>query len=359
MVVTALGLPRQKWEVDTWARDFGQARELGGYRRAYKAARRRHRADWIFLYAGGMAQVVDGDAGPRVVPWDLLGQVLKEYSYGTADTDPSLQTIRVVGRDGTEITAGANEYRWIGQLERDIDTVVTERRFPAALEQYRSGAPVLFGSLSVSVDSIAWANGAKRAAWAAIRSVNVTDYEVELVTKAPRQRHHVALGGIPDSRVAVMLIQEAAARLGIAQGSSARALSPPGRPRIAVAQTALLSETEVSEVFGWPMEAVAGPAAGGRAARFQDGGAVLSLAVRNRSALDAVITRRLGQAVPEIGDGAWLLNGDRTLVVLADPVTVKLDLEGLPRSARAAVLIPLGRTVAVRLAAQPGEAGRL
>jgi len=123
---------------------------------------------------------------------------------------------------------------------------------------------------------------------------------------------------------------------------------------VTLAGTALLSQTEVSEVFGWPMEAVPAPAAGGLAARFQDGGAALSLALRNRSALDRPITRCLGRAVPGIGDGAWLLNGDRTLVVLADPVTVKLDLAGLPPSARAAVLIPLARIVAAWLAARPG-----
>ena len=64
--------------------------------------------------------------------------------------------------------------------------------------------------------------------------------------------------------------------------------------------------------------------------------------------------------MPGIGDQAWLLNGDRTIVILAGPMTVKLDLAGLPPPARAAVLIPLARIAAARLAAarlaaQPGS----
>ena len=413
MVVSAMALPPRQCEIHAWARDFGLAHELGGYRRAYKAARHSSRkglgifitglgllpgiavasaaagqarpimfgvvgiivalgvalirtapsekADWIFRYAGGLVQVVDGDVGPRVVPWSLLGQVLKDYSRGTADTDPSLQTIRVTGRDGTEITAGAKEYRWIGQLERDIDQVVAERRFPAAIEQYRSGAPVPFGSLSVSPDSIAWAHGLHQAAWPDIRSVRVSEHAIEFTTRAPRRRRQVALADIPDSRVAVMLIQEAAAmlRIPLEGGCPAAPLSPPAARRITVAGTELLSPAEVSQAFGWPMEAATGPAAARPAARFQDGGAALSLTVRNRSALDTPITRRLGRAVPGFDHEAWLLNRDRSVVVLADTVTAKLDLDGLPRSARAAVLKPLARIVAARLAGLPAGSTQL
>ncbi len=122
----------------------------------------------------------------------------------------------------------------------------------------------------------------------------------------------------------------------------------------------MLSQADVSEVLGWPVEAVTGPGAGRLAARFHDGGAAVSLALRKRSALDRPIARCLARAVLGIGDQAWLLNGDRTIVMLAGPMTVKLDLAGLPPPARAAVLIPLARIAAARLAAarlaaQPGS----
>jgi hypothetical protein len=59
--------------------------------------------------------------------------------------------------------------------------------------------------------------------------------------------------------------------------------------------------------------------------------------------------------MPGIGEQAWLLSGDRTLVVLAGPTTVKLDLHGLPRSARAGILIPLARLATARLVTPPGQ----
>src|SRR5258708_28186235 len=49
---------------------------------------------------------------------------------------------------------------------------------------------------------------------------------------------------------------------------------------------ALLSQTEVSEVFGWPMEAVPAPAAGGLAGPVQGGGARLNPAAADPSAPD-------------------------------------------------------------------------
>jgi hypothetical protein len=125
--------------------------------------------------------------------------------------------------------------------------------------------------------------------------------------------------------------------------------------RVTVAGTAELSQAEISEVLGWPVETVTSPGTGGQAARFRGGGADLSLAIRKRHAADRAVTRLFGRAVPGIGEQAWLLSGDRTLVVLAGPTTVKLDLHGLPRSARADILIPLARLATARLVTPPGQ----
>jgi hypothetical protein len=403
--VAAVNLPQEQWQVDAWARDLGQAHELGTYRRSCRAAHgsmrkgwgifliglgllpglavaaaapaqlrpavfgvvgaliavgavlvktaAREKADWIFLYAGGIAQVITGQDTPRVVPWGLLGHVLKEYSGGSEDTDPSLSAVHVVGVDGTVITAGSKY--GVGQLERDIDAVVVAMRLPAAVEQYQSGAPVLFGDLSVSQDGIAWAAGAKRAAWRDIRSVRVQPHQIELKASAWKTSQLIGLAGVPDSCIAVLLIQEAAGRLGVRhKGSPAVVLSPAGE-RVITAGPAALSETDVSEVLGWPVEKVAGPGIGPLVARFRGGGVDLYLTRRTRHVGDRAVARLFGRALPGIGEEAWLLGGDRTLVVRAGPATVKLDLHGLPRSARAAVLIPLARIVAARLAAPADE----
>ena len=111
----------------------------------------------------------------------------------------------------------------------------------------------------------------------------------------------------------------------------------------------------MSEVLGWPVEQVTGPGMSPLVARFRGGGVDLYLTLRTRHAGDRAVARLFGQALPGIGEEAWLLSGDRTLVVRAGPAAVKLDLHGLPRSARAAVLIPLARIVAARLAAPASE----
>jgi hypothetical protein len=402
MVVAAMDLPRERSNIDAWARDFGQARGLGEYRNSCSAAHRstrtgwgifliglgllpglafasaapaqlrpaiagvavalialgaaliktapREKVDWIFQYAGGIAQVIDGEAVPRVVPWGLLGHVLKEYSDDPDETCPSPLAVHVFAVDGTVITAG-RKYG-AGQLERYVDEVVVAMRLPAAIEQYQSGAPVLFGDLSVSQDEIAWAGGAKRAAWRDIRSVRMQPYQIDINASAWKPGHKIWLNGVPDSCVAVLLIQEAAARAGIRQNGSPVAVPPPD------AAPAVLSATDVSEVLGRPVE-VTGVGAGGLAvAVFKGGGITLSVGVMNRGAFNAIngaAGRRFGRALPGIGEEAWLLNKDRTVIVRAGLTTVKLTLTGLPPAARAAALIPLARLVAARLAAPPSE----
>jgi hypothetical protein len=403
--VAAVNLPREQRQVDAQARDLGQARELGTYRRSCRAARGsmrrgwgifliglgllpglafagaaqgmarvavlgaagvlaalgaaliktapREKADWIFLYEGGIAQVIEGEAVPRVIPWDLLGHVLKEYSAGSEDTEPRLSAVHVAGTDGTVITAGSGYGGAVGQLERDVDEVTVAMRLPAAIERYGTGAPVPFGGLSVSQDEITWDGGAGRAAWSDIRSVRVRPDQIELNASGWTTGQVIGLADVPDSCVAVQLIQEAAARLGVRQKGTPAAVAPPAAER--VTGTAVLSPAEVSEVLGWPAETVTGPGTGGQAARFRGGGADLRLTIRKRHAADRAVTRLFGRAVPGIGEQAWLLSGDRTLVVLAGPATVRLDLHGLPRAARADVLIPLARLAAARLVVPPGQ----
>jgi hypothetical protein len=405
--MAAVNLPREQWNVDAWARDLGQARKLGTYRRSCRAAhgsRRtgwgifliglgllpglafagaaqaaaraavlgaagalvaagaaliksapREKADWIFLYEGGIAQVIDGEAAPRVIPWRLLGHVLKEYSAGTEDTEPSLSAVHVAGTDGTVITAGSGYGGAVSQLERDVDEVTVAMRLPAAIERFGTGAPVSFGGLSVSQNEIAWDGGAERAAWHDIRSVRVRPYQIDLNAGAWKTGQVIGLADVPDSCVAVKLIQEAAARRGVRRKGPPAAVTPPAAGHVTAAGTAVLSQADVRAVLGWPVETVTGPGTGTQAARFRGGGADLSLTIRERHTADRAITRLFGRAVPGIGEQAWLINSDRTLVVLAGPAAVRLDLHGLPRSARTGVLIPLARLAAARLAVPPGH----
>jgi hypothetical protein len=401
-VVAAMDLPRERSKIDAWARDFGQARGLGAYRNSCRAARGpertgwgifliglgllpglasataapaqlrpaaavvvvamvglgialiktapREKVDWIFQYDGGIVQVIDGETMPRVIPWSLLSHVLEEYSYDPDDTYPSLLTVRVLGVDGTVITA--DRKYGVDQLGRYVDGVVVAMRLPAAIEQYQTGVPVLFGDLSVSQDEIVWAGGAKRAAWRDIRSVQVQPHQVDLNASLWKPGQSIRLKGVPDSCVAVLLIQEAAARAGIRQKGSPVAAPPPAADR------AGLSAADVSQVLGLPVEVTRAGAGRLGVAVFKGGGTTLSVGLMDRGAFSTIngaAGRRFGRALPGVGDEAWLLDNDRTLIVRAGPTTVKLTLTGLPPPARAAALIPLARLAVARLAAPPGE----
>ncbi len=289
---------------------------------------------------------------PRVIPWGLLGHVLKEYSDDSDDTRPSLLAVQVSGVDGTVITAGSKYGLGLGRLERYVDGVVVAMRLAAAVEQYHSGVPVVFGGLCASQEEIAWAGGARRAAWRDIRSVRVQPYQIELNASTWKAGHKIWLNDVPDSCVAVLLIQEAAAWAGARQNGSPVAVPPPHT------DPPILSMTELSEVLGRPVEGAAVGAGGLGVAVFKGGGINLSVGLMHRgvfSAINGAAGRRFGRALPGIGEQAWLLNDDRTLIVRVGLTTVKLTLTGLPPAARVAALIALARLVAARLATPPGE----
>lgn len=404
---------REQWKVDAQARELGEARELGAYRHGYESGNHgltqqgwggfliglgllagipfgaqasghaqaalfgvvgvmvavgvvlirtapREKADWIFLYADGIAQVLEGQP-PRVVPWAMLDHVSSTYSPGTEDTDPSLKTIRVAGLDGTVITADASRCNGIGQLDRNIGQVVAGMRLPAALAQYHSGTPVLFGDVSVSPDGIGSAGGGAWTPWRDIRSIRLSPYLIDLQTRARIKDRQIGLAGVPDSCVAILLIQELTSQLGIRQKGSPAAVPLSLRPageRSTAALTAILSEADVSTVLGWPMEAVTRPVGRGPAGQvLRGGGVTLSLTLRNEgaySAIDRAAARRLGRALPGLGDEAWLIKGDHTILMRVGRSTVKLTLTDSPPSGRAALLIPLAHIVAARLAAPRG-----
>lgn len=150
--------PQKGWEVAVSAQELGRAHELGGYRHSYEARRGgrqwgwglflalagvmivlpagagvtgagravvfgiaaamvalgitltriapRQRIDRIFVYDGGVAQVIDGEGAPRVIRWNGLGPVVKSYTPGGEDYEPMLAKIVMSGTDGTAITAG-------------------------------------------------------------------------------------------------------------------------------------------------------------------------------------------------------------------------------------------------------------
>src|SRR5260221_11618745 len=95
----------------------------------------------------------------------------------------------------------------------------------------------------------------------------------------------------------------------LAGGEGAKRDAPRGLPAPPAASApgagpAALSETDVGEVLGWPVEKVAGPGLGRPAAWFRGGGVNLGLTLRKRNAGDPGGARIFGPALALIRERA-------------------------------------------------------
>ena len=323
----------------------------------------------VLAYTGGLVQDDDGAPAPLALPWVLLDHVTHSY-HSDDDGDPVLDSVRAVGLDGTVISMGGGiQARGLGRLSDHLDAVLVALRLDAAIGQCAAGLPVQFGPLAVSRTGITWDGGARWAAWPDIRSVSLSRLEIGLAGRGRRLSQTVKLDGVPDALVAILLVQDLAGQFGIElQGrpgrpaAVARPAPPPGDDRVLAARTGVLSELDVSEILGRPAELVTAVGGGGRFGirLFRGAGLTLSVVVLGPGAVSGISQaagRRLGREVAGVGDRAWLVNQERTLIALAGPATVKLTLSGLPPGAAPAALIPLAVTVLSRLGDDPGRAG--
>lgn len=319
----------------------------------------RQKVDWIFLYTGGIVQVIEGEHRPRVIPWALFDHMSKDFDTTPSDSDHphahTLKRCRAVGRDGSVIVADGKYGRAVERLAAELDEMVVAVRLPQAIEQFTSGAPVHFGRLTVSHEGLWWDHGDKRFAWKDIRSLRLAPDRIEVDTGGWRMSRRIDLTGMADPHVGLLLIQEMAPSLGVRlQGDPiATPSEPPTAAQVTGAKTVLLSEIDVSEVLGRPVEAAVGVRLGGlHAGVFEGEGVRLSLALMPEgvfSTINRAAGNRFGRVLPGIGDKTWLLNSDRTAIIRAGRATAKLTLTGLPKPARAAVLTALAQIVATRL----------
>jgi hypothetical protein len=128
-----------------------------------------------------------------------------------------------------------------------------------------------------------------------------------------------------------------------------------GRRADAAGPAALLAAEEVSAIIGRPVRATG---FAGRAARMLycgEGITVIMTAADGRlSSLSSGLAQRRGNPLPGIGDEAWLLNHDRTVVFRVGGMAAKITLGGsVARTLPPDVLTRLAATVAGRLTARP------
>lgn len=352
-------------QINEWAPAFGRSHDLGALRAIFGGTYGPQPFGWVLFYTGGLAQLIDGrPEPPLVIPWSRLGHVVKTFEDsasidgGYPHTPPLLVRVDTLSLDGTVITVDGRYGLEKTELARKLDAVVVTARLPAAATRLDSGAPLVFGELTVSQEAITW--NSRRGGtfpWARIRSIELADGEIIIKLSNQWLPHYLMLTGGPDSYVAQLLIQQLAARYGIRQ--KGEPLPTPGRP-LTFAQitgcSALLTEGDVSRVLGRPVRADA---------RARDvvpdeylAGFFIGGDVRVKVALwDGYTPEDWGRPWPGIGHEAWMgrrYAGGQTGVVRAGDTTVKITFLGRPTEPEwSAALDALMRVVAARLTPGP------
>lgn len=172
---------------------------------------------------------LETEPAPRVVPWNLFGMAVMEFSTDQETGADTLTGIRVSSVAGVDIVAGSGYHGGLGHLDRVLNQLIVDTRLPAALEQFRTGAPVTFGPMSVSRMGVAWNHGTHWAGWRDMRWIEVQPSRISVALQGQRAAQRIALSDIPDSRMAMLLVQDLAGQLGVPQKGDPVQL-PPALP---------------------------------------------------------------------------------------------------------------------------------
>jgi hypothetical protein len=313
------------------------------------------RPDWVLSYTGGLAHLVGGEQAPRVIPWGMVDTAVHRFVVPTyRDNDPYLSELRVTSLDGTEITVG-DEYPQAGreQIGDQVDMMLARTRLEAAVDQVLSGLPAQFGTVVVSPGGIRWQDGRGRdreLAWRDLSSVGVERWGIRLNRPGWKSVQDVRMTGVPDSYVALLLVQDLAGRVPFRLDGDRLALPGPAPDEAELApRPLLLTEQDVSEILGRPVRALGGPAR----LSFRGQGVTITLMVMGTGRIGQLnlnAGRKRGRPVGGLGREAWLVSSDRSLVVGLPAATFKVIANGLPEASRGAALVPLARIVADRIA---------
>jgi hypothetical protein len=183
----------------------------------------------LYMYPGGLIQLVHAEPEPRVLRWEDLDSAEIGFDSISEDSATGLDTCALRGSTGTEITVRADmrRFRWIPrQLAAEADRVLSARLIPQLIEAYEAGEPVVFGQ--ARIDQAGVAVGFSRfttAAWTDITGVLIR-YNVRSGFNVPAEsvwfdranrKGSIALGisGVRNGILVPHLIEHIAAQHGI------------------------------------------------------------------------------------------------------------------------------------------------
>jgi hypothetical protein len=108
--------------------------------------------DRLFLYSGGLIQLVHDEPEPRVVRWAAVDTVTICFDSVSDESLTGLDACTLRDAAGSEITVrGAIRQRRSipRELAAQADRVLTSRLLPSLIQAYESGEPVIIGQVRV------------------------------------------------------------------------------------------------------------------------------------------------------------------------------------------------------------------
>ena len=120
--------------------------------------------DRLFVYGGGLAQIVRGEPEPLVVRWEDVVTVSLSFGMDDDSWDTSSCTIsgETSGRTGTSVTVdSAYGLGVVSELAREAERVLAARLVPGLIQAYESGEPVIFGEMTIDRQGITGAGGSE------------------------------------------------------------------------------------------------------------------------------------------------------------------------------------------------------
>jgi hypothetical protein len=170
----------------------------------------RNRTLRLFVYDDGLIHV--WHASLQAIYWqnvqavwhDVIAETHSEYQY-----TPSYRHVYIVScTDGTKITLGKTDYEFdnMKQLVKSIEGETARYLFPAVLNTYQVGQPVVFGPLTVTQEGLS--HGSDMLLWSEVKSIKIETSGRIVIGKQGKRSNwaSVKLGDVPNVEVFKMLV---------------------------------------------------------------------------------------------------------------------------------------------------------
>ncbi len=193
---------------------------------------RKRPAGWLSWHSGGLAELIPGEPGPRVIRWAEVDSVTLAFSTDEDTSSDKLDSCTLRDSTGTGITVDDRYVRIRPGLVREADRILSPRLVPPLIRAYESGEPVIIGRDRIDRAGVTHVRGTGKALltpWNEIRWISVVQETPADPASAIRIGHAsgrgalIKLSGVRNGIAIPHLIKYAAEQNGVPLRSTGQA----------------------------------------------------------------------------------------------------------------------------------------